>query len=126
MSICTPPLNTKPVPSCVGELTIGKVSYGNTNLNVFIKDVTTDAIVQYDATSAGDGTVTLDVTDIQFDGVSWSDKHSYYLWITRSGVSAKETIYIAGEDTKDVQLNFENVVSEGEAYAEPSVTLELA
>lgn len=123
MSLCDPALPTKPIPTCIGDLTIGKVSYGQTVMTLFIVDITTGRIEAIDFVTEADGTSTADVSDYDF-----SDKHSYKAFITREGanVSSQETIYIGTTSTKEVELNFELCFEDGDSFVLPSVTLEVA
>lgn len=120
--ICTPALLTKPIPVCIGDLTIGKVSYSNTNMTLFILDITTGRTEAKDFTTLGDGTCTIDVAEFEF-----SDKQSYNLFVTKEGAStsAKESIYIGTEDNKNISLDFVRCFEDGEEFSLPSVTLEV-
>lgn len=127
MSICLPPLKTKPLPTCFTNLILGKVSYGNTNVSIFIEDITTGATNHFDATTAGDGTITLSTAASQFDGIEFSDTHSYKAWVTKesAGIKDQETIYVGAANGKEVELNFEKIGSDQDSYALVNVTIEV-
>ncbi len=121
MTICNPALKTSPIPTCIGELTIGTTSLASTNILVHIQNITTGKINVYQTSSNGSGLVMIDLTEDDF-----SDKQSYELWITKPVEAAPQTITIAGESATAIALSFANCTENGESFELPQVTLELA
>lgn len=121
-TICNPALSTKPITSCVGELTAGKVSYNLLWMYFLVTDITTGRTFPMSFMTGADGTVNVDLSDIE-----WSDKHAYKFSIHKQdNISTPETIYIGGVDTKELELNFVRCDENGEVFALPAVVLELA
>lgn len=121
MSLCTPATKTKPITTCVGELTVGKVSYNLLWMYFLVKDLTTGRTFPMAFRTTNNGTVTVDLSEIE-----WSDKHSYKASVHKQdNISTQETIYLGGIDTKEVELNFVRCDEDGEAFSLPSVTLQI-
>lgn len=117
--ICTTTLKTKPIPTCIGELTIGTIADVSTAVNVHLHDVTLGSYKLFQEASDGAGLVKVDFTDYDF-----SDNHSYQIWITGVNSGAKKTITIGSKSSEIVELNFQ-YTNEGESvFSEPQLTLE--
>jgi hypothetical protein len=117
--ICATTLKTKPIPTCLGELTIGVIADVSTAVNVHLHDVTTGRTEIFQETSDGAGIVKVDLTDKDF-----SDNHSYQIWITAAASSVKTTITIGSKSSEIVELNFQYSKDGDSVFIEPQVTLE--
>lgn len=121
MSICDPCLRAKPLPNCIQELTIGTLSLLNSNVSVYIQDVTTGQITLLSGTTNGAGELSVDIS-----GKKFMDTHSYDLWVTDSGADFEDRldITIGSSVNNTVCLRFESVVSvEGESEMFVSQTI---
>ncbi len=77
MSNCNPCPIMRPLPKCMGVLTIGDTTFNNTDVFVYIKNHTTSILTRFETTTSGTGLVTLDLTNMyQIEG------HDYELWVT--------------------------------------------
>lgn len=110
MSICTPNLSTKCIPICTAYLIIGTIPNLDTPVNVYIKDITTGRIETLQELSDDVGQVEIDISDYTF-----SDNHSYELWITTASGGINDKLYITiGESSSlTVALCFEDAPGAG-------------
>lgn len=121
MSVCTPATSTKPIPTCIGELTVGVISDTLLALYFIITDITTGRTFPIPFTSAADGTCVIDLSAIDF-----SDKHSYKAGIYKQNTIANpETITIGSTEATEIELNFVRCVEDGEPFSLPDVTIEV-
>ena len=118
MTVCIPSLQTKKIPECVLDLEIGTIPDNNTNVNIFIQDITTGARFIEQETSDGAGLVSVDLSAYEF-----SEAHSYELWITKQseGIDDKLDITIGTETEKTIALNFSRVFQGEDAFAANAV-----
>ena len=123
MTVCNPSLATKPIPTCVGNLTIGTISDFNTMVSIIIEDITTGRREVYNSVSDGAGLVVANVESSEF-----SESHSYQGWVykTVNGIGNPYTITIDASTTEYFALNFEQVFQDGVLMAQTDVTLEVA
>lgn len=123
MTVCNPSLATKPIPTCIENLSIGSIPDNNQAVFVIIEDITTGRREKYSATSDGSGIVIVDVSAAEF-----SDTHGYQGWIYKStdGIGDPYTITIGASTTEYFGLTFEKVFDDGELLYATSVTLEVA
>lgn len=119
MSLCNTSIPTKPIPTCIGTLSIGTIPDLNQAVKIYIEDITTGRIEYYSATSTGAGLVTVDLT-----GVEFSDKHSYQIHIEKEGTQNIYSITVGGEADQYYQVRFFSAMDDGESYDMASVTLE--
>ena len=77
---CPTCTETKPIPKCVDTLIIGAIEYDNTDVYIYVENLTTGRIQRIDATSGISGEVELDLTDP--DKEYYSPNFTYELWIT--------------------------------------------
>lgn len=122
MTICAPALRTKCVPICTADLIIGTIENTDTELYVYIKDLTTGRTEILNAESDSDGLVILDISAYTF-----SDNHSYEMWITLSyaNVYDKIDVTIGDEVTDTLAPCFVDIESPSGAYVFGSQTLEV-
>lgn len=106
MSICTPCLVAKPIPSCTQTLNIGTISDINANVRVYIQDITTGQILSFDTTSDGSGLVSVDLSENNF-----FDNHAYEMWVTDANAEYRDAkdITIDSQTEKVICLRFEYV-----------------
>ena len=123
MSICTPCLNTKPVPACSTLLTIGTIADIDTAVAVYVWDITTGQIIVFDTTTSGTGEVSIDLSE-----VAMFVDHAYEITVTLANASLhdNELIAIDGEQKEIVCVRFVDVkATDGtlENYAEATLIL---
>ena len=82
---------TKPIPTCVLELTIGTIAMLNEPIAVFINDATNNRLEAVMTTSGPDGLVKIDTSESIF-----MDNHSYEIWIEKAGEQNQLPITIDG------------------------------
>jgi hypothetical protein len=107
MTICNPSLPTKPITTCLENLTIGTIADFNQDVKVIVEDITTGRRGTYHATSDGAGLVVVDLSDSDF-----AESHSYQGWIVKDGdnISDAYSVTIGAETTQFFQLNFIAVI----------------
>lgn len=128
MSICEPCQKTSLIPLCSQVITVGNISLGNQDVNVFIKDITTGKITLIPETSDSFG-------DVSFSNdCGFMPLHSYELWITLADDNIEDKLEITminesypviGDVYKCLSLRFTNVKDcNGEQVEFPYYTLE--
>lgn len=121
MSICNPCIQAKPIPKCTQQIELGTIEDADTNVSIYIWDVSTSLIQRIDATSDNTGLVTADTSQI-----SLLASHSYEIWVTEAGAGYKEklTITIGTAANENICLRVEEVKGEdGEMELYASQTL---
>lgn len=119
--ICNPSLKTMPVPACIGQLTVGKISSFNESIMVHLYDLTTGRHEVYQETSGADGSIVVDLSDKEFFA-----SHTYEAWATKSNSQAKETITVGTESKEVIGITFSDCLENGEVFELPAATLEVA
>lgn len=104
---CTQCQDTQPVPECVSSIVIGVIALLSTPVHVFVKNNTTNYVHIQEATSAADGTITLDSTlpDISF----YNKNHLYEIWVTGIADLIKLPITINSIDYDCLLIQFEKI-----------------
>lgn len=122
MTICSPSIPTKCIPLCISSINIGAIEDTDTAVFVYIKDITTGRIELIRVTSDSEGMVVITTTDYTF-----SDIHSYELWITLASASINDKVNITIDDTTDTTfgLCFEDIASLS-GYYPGDIELEVA
>lgn len=120
MTVCNPCLTTDIIPVCVTSLVVGSISSLNTDVFVYVKDITTSKVVRFEETTDGAGLITITGLDTEPD---FMPNHSYELWVTlatATSIDDREDITVpnAGTTTECIALCFEYT---GEEYA--SITI---
>lgn len=121
MSICNPCIKAKPIPKCTQEIEIGTISDIDTAVSVYIWDVSSSLIQRVDATSDGDGLITVDISE-----VSLLASHAYEIWVTEAGANYKEklSLTIGTSASETICLRVEEVKgTDGEMELYASQTL---
>ncbi len=77
--ICNPCTKINPIPCCLDILTIGTISDIDIDVNVYIKNITTNRILILPGHADHDGLVTVGVIDEQF-----ASNQSYEIWVTKA------------------------------------------
>ena len=112
MSLCTPCIPTFDVPTCTTNLTIGTVTVNDTDVLVYIKDLTVDGHPQqFDITTGGSGEVVIDLSQAP----EFMPDHSYEVWVTLASATSIEDgldITVQSETENCVQLRFVYVTDE--------------
>mgnify|MGYP001389405015 CR=1 FL=1 len=76
MSVCTPCQRTSLIPKCAQRIKIGNIALDNTEVSIYIKDISTGKTTQIQELSDGNG-------DVSFDNdCGFMPSHSYELSIT--------------------------------------------
>lgn len=107
MSVCTKCTKSKPIARCITNLIVGTISSFNTNVYVYILDLTTERIIRYSVTSSAAGLITVPITPQRF-----SEDHSYEIWTTlttAAGVNVKLNITVGADVADCVALQFETI-----------------
>lgn len=122
MSVCDPCLQTQLIPVCVTNLTIGDIAVTDTDVFIYIKDITTGRLNRFEETSDGSGEVILDLTGEP----DFMPDHAYELHITlkaATSIEDKELITVLnGADPVDcLSLRF-NYVEEDKSYADITIS----
>lgn len=103
---------TRPLNSCSDEIVIGTFA-PDTDFYVYIQTIATGNIIRLEATSDGDGLLSIDTSEINF-----SDVLQYQLWVTlQSATSQHDNVtFTASDGSEEVEaiecllLKFENVM----------------
>lgn len=120
MSVCNPCLKTDILPVCTDNIVVGEISSPDTDVFVYVKDITTHRCFRFEETSDNNGIVTITSLNQEPD---FMQNHSYELWITlatATGIEDREDILVdnASETTECISLEFKRT---GEEYT--SVTI---
>lgn len=75
MSVCSPCQKLQPIPKCAESLIVGNVGLIDTDVSVYINDLTTDKLTKIDTVTDFEGNVI-------FDNCGLMPNHSYELWVT--------------------------------------------
>lgn len=103
---------TKSIPTCTTDLIIGQIEDFDTDVFVFVKNLTTGYSLRFEATSEGDGTVRLDMTLV--DPSFYNPNSLYEIWITLQdeGQNQKQIITIDSETFDCFNLRFNTLFDE--------------
>ena len=123
MTICIPSLKTKCIPLCLTDLIIGAIGIKNKAVHVYIKDLTTGRTEMFPSLSEADGYVVIDISAATF-----SDNHTYELWITlaTANINDKQNITVDASTDTTLSLCFEDVEFAGAMYHYSNQSLEVA
>lgn len=124
MTICTPHLKTKPLPTCLSLLDVGTVAEVSSNIRAYFYNLTTKRITTIEGSSTITGAVVLDVSELSF-----SSNHSYVLTLTLASddVNSLLTVTIGSQTADQIALRFEDVFNssgENQIYTIQSVEVE--
>lgn len=115
---------TKCIPNCFDLLVVGTIAATDTDVDLYVKDVTLGRTYKYEETSSSYGQVSWNK-----DGFpALVPTHHYELWVTLrdAGISANETITIDATEVTCLNLNVERAYDEnGDLEVYPVITLEL-
>lgn len=88
MSICVPCQKTSLIPRCSQVITIGNIGLINNDVNIFIKDISTEKLLLIAETSDSNG-------DVSFtNDCGFMPFHSYELWITLAEDNIQDNLEI--------------------------------
>lgn len=106
MSVCAPCQKAEDIPNCLENLEIGTISDVDTDVYIYIKDITSDNQLRFERTSSAAGLVTLTGLDSEDE---FMPAHSYELWITlksATSIEDRETITIGLDTVECIALTF--------------------
>lgn len=96
MSICNPCIRTKSIPKCTQQIVLGTIA-PDTDVSVYVWDVTSSLIQMIDAASDNVGLLMVDISQI-----SLLSSHAYEVWATTAGGNYKDKLDIlVGASTGD-------------------------
>ena len=122
MSVCDPCLQTQLIPVCVTNLTVGDIAALNTDVFVYIEDLTTGRLTRFDVTTDGTGAVIIVLTDRP----DFMPDHAYELHLTLATATSIEdkeliTILNATPAVDCISIRF-NYVEEDESYTDITIS----
>ena len=106
----------RPIPTCTESLIIGDTNLASTDVYVYLKNLSTDYLKRFSATTSLYGILTLDLTD--FKG---TPNHDYELWATlqsATNIDERIDIDVDGVSYDCFGFTFENVFSDENVLAE--------
>lgn len=109
MPSCTECIKPKPIARCLTNLIIGTIADLNTDIDVFITNLTTERKTVFEVTSDGAGLVTVPI-----EGFKFSENHSYEITIVKDGsdnIGEHLDITIGSSVSKCIQLRFDNSIN---------------
>lgn len=105
MSICNPCIKTKSIPKCTQSVVLGTIT-PDTDVSVYVWDVTTSLIQTMDAASDNAGLLAVD-----FSNLALLSSHAYEVWATTLGGNYKDklTIMVGASEGDTICLHVEEV-----------------
>lgn len=105
MSICNPCIKVKSIPKCTQSVVLGTIT-PDTDVSVYVWDVTTSLIQTLDAASDNAGLLTVDFSDLAL-----LSSHAYEVWATTAGGNYKDklTITVGSTEGDTICLHVEEV-----------------
>lgn len=121
---CSSCAKTKPILSCVTELTVGTVANLTTALYIYIRNNTTNRLYRFEETSSGAGLVVVTLDEVQM-----IPGHNYELWVTlasATNIEQKLDVTIGDETNDCFDVSFQRVFNTDNSLRSGAQTLTIA
>lgn len=120
---CTTCQTTKKIPTCTTDLVLGTTVHLDTNIYIFVRNLTTGYLHRETAVTDGAGEVILDLS--QPDSSFYNPYSIYEVWVTlaTSTINEKVTVTIGATGYTCFTLEFDKVYGDGN-YTEHILEIE--